>query len=719
MSLHFGLEQTHLVGAIRVLAAWVVLGSFGIGRRLNAREVGLGALVSLSVMASWLVGSFSLWWLGREPLALLSRPFAAVCELAGVLLALPLLPGRVRRTALDEVESTAPSWSRRGVAVRACVVAAGALIAVFGLWYPSGLENPSRVILVDDAHSPWEKSELAFDLTDPGMSKASAYSFTSFVNYLRRSYPVRIKREGTFDARQLADVAVVILKTPTTPLQPAEIAALRDFAREGGGLFLMGDHTNLYGMSEIFNDLLGDSGLAFNYDDEADFEGRPSVSSVGRSIAAHPTVAGLPALQFLTSCTIRPLSLLVEPVVVSANIFSENAHFGRPGFFGNMRYDGGERVGRLIRAAVVPYGRGRIAAFSDSTIFSNFAAFNGPQSDYATRTIEYLRHEASPIRPILLASAIGLLILAVPLGWGTGIDVGRLATVTLGVGLGLGVIAGTGLRAWSNPDVNIPRGGDGELGLVLENATVSDCLTVGQLPESALANDFGGLTTTLERIGLYPKVEESLTSSVARYATSLVVHPTTEWTPSELGALEHAVKHEGKRIVVIDTPANRGSTAAKLLQPFGLRPAVLSRSSKARHLVAAPRLASDTPAGLPFALEALARSKLVGELVPVEPEDALEVRSPRSFIEGGQTLISDGEGTPLLVARAFLSGGAVYVLSDSSMLSTLVLGGGFMKTIEPEQRAAIRSAARLIEEFRRPLEPSAASETHDDHDHHH
>ena len=74
-----------------------------------------------------------------------------------------------------------------------------------------------------------------------------------------------------------------------------------------------------------------------------------------------------------------------------------------------MAFDGRDRFGRFVQAAVVPYGRGRIAVFSDSTLFSNFTLFASSQVDYALRTLDYLHRTPTNHRKILFMASLVLL----------------------------------------------------------------------------------------------------------------------------------------------------------------------------------------------------------------------------------------------------------------------------------------------------------------------
>ena len=65
--------------------------------------------------------------------------------------------------------------------------------------------------------------------------------------------------------------------------------------------------------------------------------------------------------------------------------------------------------GRTVLAATVPVGRGRIAAFTDSTVWSSFAVFSFDREKLAMDLVRLLDREPSPYRgPVRWLLAAGL-----------------------------------------------------------------------------------------------------------------------------------------------------------------------------------------------------------------------------------------------------------------------------------------------------------------------
>jgi hypothetical protein len=76
-------------------------------------------------------------------------------------------------------------------------------------------------------------------------------------------------------------------------------------------------------------------------------------------------------------------------------------------FFGDLKPDGSERVGVCVAAAEAEYGKGKVFAWSDSTLFSNFAVFMPNKFELSNRIVNWLGggSTASIGVPLLYAAA--------------------------------------------------------------------------------------------------------------------------------------------------------------------------------------------------------------------------------------------------------------------------------------------------------------------------
>src|SRR5206468_1619003 len=106
----------------------------------------------------------------------------------------------------------------------------------------------NRVIL-DESHSTeWESATPELNATEFG--RETVYTYRTLVDVLSEHYDTRVWKSGELTRDVLRECDVLILKTPTSRFTPVEINAIDSFVADGGGLFMIGDHTNLLGMTD-------------------------------------------------------------------------------------------------------------------------------------------------------------------------------------------------------------------------------------------------------------------------------------------------------------------------------------------------------------------------------------------------------------------------------------------------------------------------------------
>ena len=101
--------------------------------------------------------------------------------------------------------------------------------------------------------------------------------------------------------------------------------------------------------------------------------------------------------------------------------------------------------GRTVLAATVRVGRGRIAAFTDSTVWSSFAVFSHDREKLAMDLVRMLNREPSPYTPPIRGLAVVAALMALVVGWKTMCSGLALPAVLFGlVGLwsGLATVGG-------------------------------------------------------------------------------------------------------------------------------------------------------------------------------------------------------------------------------------------------------------------------------------
>src|SRR4030095_3894832 len=124
-------------------------------------------------------------------------------------------------------------------------------------------------------------------------------------------------------------------------------------------------------------------------------------------------VAHFPGMRFETSCSLRPRPGL-RPIIVGRSLGSEQVDYSHQNFFGNLRPDPDERWGAFLQAAGGRFGRGRVIAFTDSTVFSNFSVFFRGIPERGVGMVEFLARPSRSRIPFVACALAGLVLLALP-----------------------------------------------------------------------------------------------------------------------------------------------------------------------------------------------------------------------------------------------------------------------------------------------------------------
>jgi hypothetical protein len=187
---------------------------------------------------------------------------------------------------------------------------------------------------------------------------------------------------------------VLVLKTPTKPYSEEEVDAVERFARGGGGVFLIGDHTNVFGTSTFLNSIARRAGFVFRYDSLLDIENEFIVVERPSRRLRHPILKNVDEFFFQTSCSIQSLSFpWASAAMVGTTLKAQPADYRQDNFFPQVENSAEIEYGIFNRLVAASWGEGRIVAFSDSTVFSNFAAFLPGRRELFMDAIQWLNHK--------------------------------------------------------------------------------------------------------------------------------------------------------------------------------------------------------------------------------------------------------------------------------------------------------------------------------------
>lgn len=473
---------------------------------------------------------------------------------------------------------------RPHVAARAAVLALAVGAAVgLSAWTNAGVSKAGRV-LIDESHSDWTSSLRPF-ATD-WFGNEATYNYASFAEYLNHFFRVSLNDRAPLTTRLLAGYDVLLVKMPTRAYTPDEREAIDAFVRRGGGLWLIGDHTNVFGTSTHLNALSAPMGLRFREDATWELgNGGPALWTPASASATHPVLRRVARFEFQTGCSLQA-SLAANDLMIAPRTVSRAADYATPNFFPQARpnnFDGA--FGPALLAASTRRGAGRVVAFTDSTSFSTFSMFATGRPEFAVNTVAWLNQRNRPAWPgwagwLLALAAATWLVAGAARASGdrhrSGASLLPVSAIVLSLLLG-GVIGSQALAVALSPARSVRP--EAPLRRVYFLTEGSDALFENLDPlywnvadDPARERRFTTFLIGTQRFGLVPTVVERVPDA-DRFGDLLVIaRPHRPLPAAEQQRLEAFVRRGGRVLVLPDTGAGgtREATLDDLLRHFGL-----------------------------------------------------------------------------------------------------------------------------------------------------
>ena len=168
---------------------------------------------------------------------------------------------------------------------------------------------------------------------------------------------------------------VLVTTNLDEPLTPDEMAQIWAFVREGGNLWVLGDHTFIKNGRNHINDLLAPSHMAFNHDSAQFFPQGWFNSYRVRQGTVFSRLKGEAEnrLSILVgaSLAIKPPA---RPLIMGRFGYGDlgvTDPDDERGFIGDFDYQLAERLGDLVLVAGEKVGKGKVLVFGDTTSFFN------------------------------------------------------------------------------------------------------------------------------------------------------------------------------------------------------------------------------------------------------------------------------------------------------------------------------------------------------------
>jgi hypothetical protein len=443
----------------------------------------------------------------------------------------------------------------------------------------------------------------------------------------------------TITPQSLTGVSILIIETPEERYSSQEIEAITDFVTNGGGLFVLGDHTNIYDCYLNLNPILHEFGLHLNFDYSMLWEPH------------FPSLAYYDSLEETAGATLevnRPDGLIFYALKYTTWADLGDWSAADRTYLGDILPDKKDKFGLLPICAAANYGQGRVVAIA------NTDSLTGPNLPYnygfTGKVLKYLDHKNSFLRDDWLQALLIVLILF-------GVLRVRLAAIKPFM---VSVV------------------------LVLLLIQVESAVPLNADPSNKIALDLGHaniegygaphqyksvfFTIFAQHYGFNPILVKELPGDLMNYRAYVTMGPTNVFSPEETQKLRDYVQKGGTLIVFdgyhADTSRSQTNHAANsLLQTYGLHlnETLLGNMSYMNNTTWGYRL--------PYRIEATIQARPTSDPLMENISGNINMYSAVEVIGG--TPIAFYNATPVMAMKN-VGGGRIIVIGDHTIFRNFV-----------------------------------------------
>lgn len=505
-------------------------------------------------------------------------------------------------------------------------------------------------ILIDELHSDWESTLQKMDKEWYG--RTSVYNYYSLSEWLKNYYDVNKNINHTINDSLLEKYDILILKCPTSSYSTDEVTSIKKFVKNGGGLFLIGDHTNVFGMNTYLNKVANEFGITFNFDSTYDLEtGSWSIYQPSH-LLRHPIVYNMDKFYYLTSCSLKA-PIWSEPVMIGYSLQSSQGSYATRDFFPEGHALSDSEYGLFLQSVALKYGKGRIVAFTDSTCFSNYCIFMDGYTGYILGTIEYLNrsNHLDIFNQVFFILAMGFCILTIYFLRKE--KKAQLLLFVVSVGL-LAFCVSNPLFMAINKENYVSPSSNLELTNVCFINEHSDFVISSHpiMEEIQQKKCYDTFFVWTQRIGYIPSIENRLHDALEKGDICVIINPVKSFAKTDISAIKNYID-KGGSILIMDSIINQESTINELLSHFGMKVIIESKFNGTKNI----------------------NNRFIGGII-----------MPALKISGGNSVLKDEEDRIMLSVYETENGGKVVVFVDSYTFSNEMMGSTFTVPDEFQQR---------------------------------
>jgi hypothetical protein len=283
----------------------------------------------------------------------------------------------------------------------------------------------------------------------------------------------------------------------------------------------------------------------------------------------HPIVQHLEQFEFMTSCTLEA-PLTSENVIIGNRLIGEPGTYSTENFFRESIASPESEYGLLLQVAALKYGKGRVVAFSDSTVFSSFSIFSDGYQLFTLGTMEWLNkiNYYAYLNIIFIGIAGVSLILALYIMRNE--KKFKVIFLFFTIGLLSFSIATPAFSYINRVNYQVPNPHSDYTQVCFEQEHSQ--FNVSLQPRIGLFNENGNYGTFYvwtQRVGLVPSLENSLEDAIENGNIIIIINPTKSFETGDVEAISTYIE-KGGNVLVMDSITNRESTTNDLIGNFGM-----------------------------------------------------------------------------------------------------------------------------------------------------
>ncbi|MBU1752873.1 hypothetical protein KKG56_03300 [bacterium] len=442
------------------------------------------------------------------------------------------------------------------------------IISLHLLIFDPGIKKQGR-ILFDIGHGDTSGPQWGYS-TD--IDKSADAGHGRLIDFLK-AYGYRIEtRSEPLTTGVLKKYDILLLIMPSHAYTRKEINNIRKFVEDGGGLMVIGDHTNVDDVMASLNPVIEGFNVRLNFD----------IVRVDKSIPANIFAAHCPMFQGIDPVRETAIgngaslsvSLPAIPILsVGYGAFSDIGDVKTgpdQAYLGNGIMDKGERIGDHILAACSKYGKGRLIVFGDSSYFQNLALYRNYK--FAYQCFDWLnRMNSSHGNAWLILFTVLLFVAAAIIFYGQGIQQIGYAMIP---SLIISQCIAFAVNNHAYPAIDYKKlGQSGQSGqkVLFDFAHFPQHRTYWEDTDN-YPTSLDSLVHQTLRVGLYPSLKymgRLNAQGLKGYDAMVVSCPNLPYTKQEVRDIQQWV-HHGGGLLVIDG-ASGATIVNALLKPFEIR----------------------------------------------------------------------------------------------------------------------------------------------------